>query len=159
MHIRVPLDSAAPTSSLKQSLEEMLKAIDAVPVTRNQKLRLYKQGMCPRLTWPLLVNTFPVTFLKKVIQPLITRYLKKWSGLTRSANTSLLFLSPRRSGLGLPSAMTIYKKQQVCYHIQLQSSSDPAVREVAQHHLKVQRGKERERERGVQASCGGSSSH
>ena len=57
-----------------------------------------------------------------------------------------MFLSPQRGGLGLPSAMTIYKKQQICCHIQLQSSSDPAVREVAQHQLKVQRGKERERE-------------
>ena len=144
IHIRVPPDPAEARNSLKESLEAMLRAIYAVPVTRNQKLRLYKQGVCPRLTWPLLVESFPISFFKKVIDPLITRYLKKWSGLTRSANTSLLFLSPRKGGLGLPSVMTIYKKQQVCRHIQLQSSRDPAVRAVAQHHLEVQRHKQRE---------------
>ena len=90
------------------------------------------------------MESFPISFFKKVIDPLLTQYLKKWSGLTRSANTSLLFLSPRKGGLGLPSVMTIYKKQQVCRHIQLQSSRDPAVREVAQHHLEVQRHKQRE---------------
>ena len=107
MHIRVPPDPAEARNSLKESLEAMLRAIDAVPVTRNQNLRLYKQGVCPRLAWPLPVESFPISFFKKVIDPLITRYLKKWSGLTRSANTSLLFLSPRKSGLGLPSVMTI----------------------------------------------------
>ena len=51
MHIRVPLDPAKARNSLKESLEAMLRAIDAVLVTRNQKLRLYKQGVCHRLTW------------------------------------------------------------------------------------------------------------
>ena len=40
--------------------------------------------------------------------------------------------------------MAIYKKQQVCYHIQLQTSRDPAAREVAQHHLDMQRSVVRE---------------
>ena len=40
--------------------------------------------------------------------------------------------------------MAIYKKQQVCRHVQMQSSRDPAVREVAQHHLDMQRSMERE---------------
>ena len=107
MKIRVPPDPADARSSLRESLEAMLRIIDAVPVTRNQKLRLYKQGVCPRLTWPLLVESFPVSFFQKIINPLVTRFLKKWSGLTRSSNTSLLFFSPRKGGLGLPSVMTI----------------------------------------------------
>ena len=37
MHIRVPPDPAEARNSLKESLEAMLRAIDAVPVTRNHK--------------------------------------------------------------------------------------------------------------------------
>ena len=143
MHIRIPPDPAAARSSLKSSLESMLQAIDAVPVIRSQRLRLYKQGVCPCLMWPFLVERFPISLFKKVIQPLVTRYLKKWSGLMRSANTSLLFLSPRKGGLGLPSVTTMYKKQQVSRQVQLQTSRDPRVRKVAQQQLEVQRSMER----------------
>ena len=143
MHIRVPLDPAAARTIFKSSLEMMMKSIDEGPVTSNKKLRLYKQGVCPCITWPLMVESFPISF-KKVIQPLVTRYLKKWSGLNCSANTSLLFLSLKKGGLGLPSVMTIYKKQQVCRNIQLSSSRDPAVRKVVQRELELQRGIERQ---------------
>ena len=68
----------------------------------------------------------------------MTCFFKKWSGLTRSANTSLLFLSPRNGGLGLSSVMVIYNKQQVGRHIQLQPSRDPVLREVDQHHRDMQ---------------------
>ena len=41
---------------LKESLQRMLSAIDESPLTRQQKLRLYKHKVCPRLSWPLLVE-------------------------------------------------------------------------------------------------------
>ena len=63
--------------------------IDTSLVTRQQKLRLYKQGVCPRLSWALLVDEFSITWLERDLQPLATRFLKKWTGLTRSANTSI----------------------------------------------------------------------
>ena len=100
MQIQVPLNPLTARNDLKHSVEQMLRAIDAVPMTSHQKLRLYKQGMCPLLTWSFLVEVFPISFFKKVIQPRVTSFLKKWSGLARSANPSLLFLSRCRDGLG-----------------------------------------------------------
>ena len=69
MHIRVPPDSAAAKRLSDAISGRNVEAIDAVPVTRNQKLHLYKQGVCPRLTWPLLVNKFPVTLFKESYSP------------------------------------------------------------------------------------------
>ena len=116
----------------------MLRAIDAVPVTSYQKIRLYKQGMCPQLTWSFLVEVFPISF-KKVIQPRVTSFLKKRSGLARSANPSLLFLSRCRDGLGLPTLTSMYKKQQVSLKALLLSSRDLVVRDVAQYQLQTQK--------------------
>ena len=95
--------------------------------------------MCPRLSWAFLVEDFPISFNKE-IQPLATRFLKKWSGLARSANTSLLFLPRCSGGLGLPSLTLLYKKQEVSLQAQLQSSRDRAVRNVAQCQLQSQKG-------------------
>ena len=58
MLIRVPPNPSVAKNALKLSVESMLEAIDRVPVTIHQKLRLYKQGMCPRLSWAFLVEDF-----------------------------------------------------------------------------------------------------
>ena len=70
-------------------------------------------GYVPPSVMAVPWEALPVSFLKCVIQSVATRFLKKRSGLARSANSSLLFLSRRRGGLGLPSLTVLYKKQQV----------------------------------------------
>ena len=59
----------------------MLEAIDTPIVTCQQKLRLYKKGVWPRLCWPLLVDDFTITWLEHGLQPIATKYLKRWAGL------------------------------------------------------------------------------
>ena len=66
----------------------MLSAIDDTLLTRKQKLLLYSGGVCPRLTWPLLIHEFPITWMEKQVDPLVTGYLKRWSGLGKSTNTA-----------------------------------------------------------------------
>ena len=75
--MRVCANSQDARASLKDRLSEMLVAIDSAPVTRQQKMRLYKLGICSRLSWPLLVEEFPTTWLDRELQPLATRYLKR----------------------------------------------------------------------------------
>ena len=145
MPIRVPPHPNAAKSSLVSSLKRMLCAIDNAPVTRHQQLRLYKQGVCPRLTWPLLINNFAITFLEREIDPLATHYLKKWSGLAKPANPSLLYLPPRRGGLGLPSLSGLYKKQQASRSIQLLLSRDSSVRQIAYHQQHVENCRQRQK--------------
>ena len=56
MTIKVPADLSGTKRELVTSLQRMLKAVDAAPVTRRQKLRLYKAGICPRLSWLLNIE-------------------------------------------------------------------------------------------------------
>lgn len=60
-----------------------------------------------------------------------TCYLKKWVGLARSANPALLYLPKAKGGTGLPSLVTLWKKQQVSRACQLISSQYPVVRHAA----------------------------
>ena len=88
-------------------------------------MSLYKLGVCPHLSWPLLVEEFPTTWLDRELQPLATRYLKRWSGLACSLNTAIFFLPQKRGGLGLPSLTCLHKKQQSIRMVQLFLSDDP----------------------------------
>lgn len=136
--IQVPHNPNAARSSLQESLEKMLKAVDGYPVTWKQKLRLYKQGICPRLTWSLTVHDFPLTWVERCLEASATRYLTKWSGLAVSANPSVLYFPKEYGGLGLSGISTLYKRLQVFRHCQLLTFSNPTVRRIAEKSLKVE---------------------
>ena len=133
-------DNTTAKFSLKENLQRILEVVDQAPVTRQQKFSLFKQGICPRLSWPLLVEEVSITWLKRDLQPVETKYLM-WAGLARSSNTEVLVLPSKWGGLALPSVVNMYKKHQslVC----LFTSGDPGVRHVAQGHLHMEQKKQR----------------
>ena len=143
MPVRVYSSNSTARSSLLESLQQMLSVIDESPLSRLQKLRLFKHGVCPRLSWPLLVEVFPISWLERVLQPLATRALKRWAGLTRSSNTAILFLPVKKGGLGLPSLVTQHKKLQAVKMVQLFRSHDRGVRKVADLRLAEEKGRQR----------------
>ena len=135
MPVRVFINNDTARSSLVDTLHHFLSAIDHSPVTWQQKLRLFKYGVYPRLQWPLLVEDFPLSWLEHQLQPLATKALKKWSGLAKSSNTSILFLPAKKGGLALPSLVGLFKRLQATKMVQLLTSQDAGVRKVADLHL------------------------
>ena len=143
MPVRVYKNEKEERELLKTKLESMLAKVDNSLVTSQQKLRLYRYGVCPRLSWSLLVNRFSITWLEHTLQPIATRHLKKWCGIAKSANTSIMFLPSKHSGLSLPSLVGIYKKQQAIRMAQLFSSSDAGVRVAAKLSLEAEQASQR----------------
>ena len=117
--------------SLLEKLRAVLQKVDATLVTRQQKLKLYKVGICPRLAWDLSVSDFPTTWLQTKLQPLATSFLKKWSGLAKSVDSSRLFLPKANGGLDLPELTTLYKKLHAANAVSYMYSRDPVVRFIA----------------------------
>ena len=119
--------------------------MDQCPVTRRQKLKLWKLGICPRLTWLLTIYEFPLSWIEKQLETSVTRHLKKWANLARSANPNILYLPKGKGGLNLPSITSLYKSLQVSRQAQLLTSVDPCVRKIAEdgllHQLDAQRQK------------------
>ncbi len=126
--IQIPLDTAAIRNQLIDKLRRLLECVDRTPVTRQQKLLLYRAGICPRLNWDLTVNDLPLTWVTTALESAATRHLKRWAGLARSADPSRIYLPKAKGGLGLPSISLILKKQRVSQACQLLSSRDPVVR-------------------------------
>ena len=89
--------------SIRQHLQQMLDAIDNTPLTRQQNLCLFRFRVCPRMSWPLLIEDLPISWLERELQPLATTALKKWAGLARSSCTSILFFPVKQGGLAIPS--------------------------------------------------------
>ena len=114
-------------------------------MTMNQKLKLYKLGVCPRLNWLLTIHQFPMTWVEREQEATSTRYLKSWAGLAKSASPNRLYLSSKEGGLGLPSLSCLYKKLQVSRHSQLLLSADPCVRRIAKVNLILETASQRKK--------------
>ena len=114
-------------------------------VTRKQKLQLYKAGTCPRLSWDLGVTTLPLSWVKTTPEAKVTKYLKKWSGLARSADPAWLYLPRKDGGLQLPSLLVHYEKLKCSQATLLLTSQDGVTCLVTSHQ--TQREEETERTR------------
>ena len=60
--VSVHSTSAQSRECLLLKLRSLLEKVDATLVTRQQKLLLFKAGICPRLSWDLSVSEFPLTY-------------------------------------------------------------------------------------------------
>ena len=136
LNIQVPHDNTNTKLNLLSSLSRMMEVIDTSLVTRKQKLLLYRAGVCPRLSWPLLTEELPTTWLEREMDTRVTRFLKKWSGLSKSVNTALLYLPQPKGGLNLRLPSTLYKALQVSRQSQLLTSRDHCVRHLAERNLR-----------------------
>lgn len=76
--------------------------------------------------------------MERQLESTATRFVKKWAGLAKLANPSLLYLPKRSGGLGLPSLSSLYKRLQVSRQCQLLTSPDPCVRSIAERALKAE---------------------
>ena len=143
--IQIPQNLSAARSDLKRALSRMLQAVDRCPVTRHQKLKLYKLGICPRLNWSLTIHEFSVSWIEREVEAMATRFLKRWAGLAKSANPNLLYLPKRDSGLELLSLSFLYKRLQVSRQGQILTSADPCVRRIAEKGLQSEISAERKK--------------
>ncbi len=84
--------------------------------------------MCPRILWDLAISDFLITWLSTCLEATATSYLKRWSGLAKSATLQ----GPKdKGGLELPSVTGLYRKIQVNNACQLLAPQDPVIRHVA----------------------------
>ena len=117
--------------ALLEKLQRLLSKVDATLLTSHQKLRIYRDGISPRLTWDLSTADISISWVKKDLDFLVVRHLKQWTELAKSTNTSHLLLPKSMGGLQLPLISTIYKKLQSTKAASLMSSRDPLVRHLA----------------------------
>ena len=114
--------------SLCSKVTDLLQRTDSSPITVKQKIRLYKDGICPRLTWDFLVLDLPISWIERELESKATTYLKKWLRIPRGGNSKVLYLPREDGGLALPVLSTLYKQQQASRHVIFSTSRDDCIR-------------------------------
>ena len=134
--VSVPINKKSMQIQIQEKLQHMLVKVDESNVTRKQKLLLYKVGICSRLCWDLMVSEFPISWVTNILEGAGTRYLKRWSGLTQSADTSCLYLPRQEGGLGLLPISLMYKSLKASLNALLLTSKDRVICQVVSRVVK-----------------------
>ena len=67
------------------------RRLGEVSIIGQQKLKVFKFAIFPRLTWDLATSDLPISWLHSHLQPVATRFIKRWAGLAKSADPNQLF--------------------------------------------------------------------
>ena len=114
--------------SISAKLQHLLEKVDSAPVTTKQKVKLYKDGICPHLAWGFRVLELPISWIERELESKANKYLKKWMSIPQGGTTQLLYLPKADGGLALPALSTFYKQQQSSRHVLFSTSKDDCVR-------------------------------
>ena len=74
----------------ESKLNDLLVRVDKDNVNSKAKLWMNENYIVGRMTWEFVIYCFPISFAHN-LQAVITRYLKRWAGLPKCANPSILY--------------------------------------------------------------------
>ena len=131
----VPRDPYRVKENILSHLLQMLDPVNSCQLTIGQKLKLYRAGIVPHLSWLLRIEDLPISWVEKKLDGLTTLYVKKWVGLERPANTAILYRPHKIGGLNLPLISIQYKRLQVVKQSQLLTSANHCTRQMAERSL------------------------
>ena len=127
-------------AKVETKLKNLLQKTDRDQVNSIGKLWIYENHIVSRISWEFIIYCFPISFAKD-LQAMATRYLKRWAGLPRGANPSILYRKRENKGLQLKALTTHLKCMQVVkYHI-VKYAVDPETQFVYGHMTSRQQGK------------------
>ena len=138
------LSNKAAKASLKQKFLKFTELIDSTLLNGSQKVWIWENYAMSKFGWDFLITDVPPSFVEKVLQEIETRYLKKWTGLARSADPSILYRgSEDGGGLGLKEVSVEHKRQRLIRRHQLDTSKDPVVKEIHERFAAEQRSRDK----------------
>ena len=78
---------------MEGKFNEYAKLIDGTLLTGIQKAWIWQHFAMTKFSWDFLVSDVPPSFVEATLQPIQTRFLKKWVGLAVKA-THLSYTAP-----------------------------------------------------------------
>ena len=125
-------------SEISSKLKEWLLLVDAQHLPKTCKLWLYQHFIVAKMSWYFTALDLTATFVK-TLQSVSTKFLKNWSGLSRPANTSILFWGKSgQAGLHITNLVTFWKQMQIVRMDLLKNSADPRCRKLYDAHVQRQ---------------------
>ena len=105
-------------------IEEYLKKIDLFPINPFSKIRIIQNYVYSKIRWRFSIYDISETWIKHNIDPIISKYVRKWLQIPVSGNITHLKLLKSDLGIDFSSASDIYLQCKLSIRRILKSSKN-----------------------------------
>lgn len=119
------LKDSASIQRTSNELEDWLSRADKSGLPGRFKAWIYQHSILPRILWPLLVYTVPITV--EGMERKISSYLRRWLGLPRSLSSSALYGTSNILQLPISGLNEEFMVSRTREALQYRESRDPKV--------------------------------
>ena len=109
-------------SEILDTLTDFLNKIDQLPLHPKNKIRLYSQYVLSKISWHFTISAIGKTWVNETLDPIVSKYIRKWLELPISATLSNILLPYNRFGLNVVLPSTKFLQCQTISRKALQSS-------------------------------------
>ena len=109
-------------SEILDMLTDFLNKIDQLPLHPKNKIRLYSQYVLSKISWHFTISDIGKTWVNETLDPIVSKYIRKWLELPISATLSNILLPYNRFGLNVVLPSTKFLQCQTISRKALQSS-------------------------------------
>ena len=102
--------------------------IEARPLPGRYKAWIWDKYVTHKVAWLFLIHDIAPSFIEKELQPIQTRWLRRWLGFPRrGTNTSIFYRTRENHGLQLKETLAWHKECRLIRRHILSKSKDPQV--------------------------------
>ncbi|XP_061905517.1 uncharacterized protein LOC133651562 [Entelurus aequoreus] len=137
------------TTSIQSTCAELdgwLKSVDKSGLPGKFKAWIYQHGILPRILWPLLIYSFPISTVE-ILERRVSNHLRRWLGLPKSLSSIALYGNSNKLQLPFKSLEEEFKVTRAREVVQYRDTSDP---KVAKAGIQVRTGRKWRAEEAVQ---------
>ena len=109
-------------SEIMDTLTDFLNKIDQLPLHPKNRIRLYSQYVLSKISWHFTISDIGKTWVNETLDPIVSKYIRKWLELPISATLSNILLPYNRFGLNVVLPSTKFLQCQTISRKALQSS-------------------------------------
>ena len=129
-HFNYSMDDSKHKEELLNSLDDLIKVVDDLPLQPKNKLDLYHKYILPKLQWHLTVTNISKTWISENMDNVVSSYIRKWFEIPINGTLDNLVLSRKKFGLSLTLPTVKFMQCQTVLRNSLKNSPNKDIQEL-----------------------------
>ena len=99
-HFDYSMSNQAYKDNLCDTVDDLLKDIDSLPLHPRNKLLIYHRYLLSKISWDLTIADISMTWIKQTLDNKVSDYIRQWLEMPVSGTLDVISLSKQKCGLG-----------------------------------------------------------
>ena len=130
-HFDYSMSNQEHKENLCDTVDELLKGIDSLPLYLRNKLLIYHRYLLSKISWDLTsIADISMTWIKQTLDNKVSDYIRRWLEMPISGTLDVISLSKQKCGLGFVSVFSRFAQCQNTIRFCLKNSQNSDLKKI-----------------------------